>query len=225
MDAVTYDMLVRDVPAWLESGAELLRGARALIRQTQVDQAWEDRRKAQLVACGDADGAEFLTPERAILLRPALLLSALGAEVGLKAVLALDLQPVPMPASGALDEQLRSHDLGRLATAAKIAPMDDTERGAINEGRQLIEWGARYPLPLRNAPIHQVFRMDYVQAYERLFLRCVERIAAEQYGRSPTRPAVPVDEWVKQHRARFEHAFGGISAPFPHEEAVVGLPD
>ena len=217
LEPAHFDLLARDAESWLNCGVDLLRGARALTRQIIVDNAWD------ALHGGDDPKGDFLKSGHPRMIKPVLLLSALGAELGFKAVMVSRLPTFPMPPSGKLDDGLKSHDLKKLSDLAGIPAITSLEEQAVLDGKQIIEWAARYPLPLSGGPSRRRYGTDLRDAYERLFLRCVEGVAREQYRHTPRLHATPVEVHAASERRRFEHALTGISAPRPGEEEVVGM--
>ncbi len=204
-----FGRLVSKPFPWLQSGASLLRSARAVLRQWNLD--FEE------MAPRMGHGFVYRSPVAV----PAIMLAAMGCENGLKAVIVAKTWPhggtTPLPAK--LPDNLTTHDLTVLVARAKIAVVGLAEDAAIKEGCNFIEYAGRYPTMKSAEQTHAWYHHQapiLLAAYTEIFLRCGEETAKI----SATTPAAvsdfglsgPAEEAAKV-RAALEETLAGIPKP------------
>lgn len=215
IDRGTFDRDVRSGDNWVRTGASLLRAARAVMRQVQLDFI-QHMSPDFNVQPGSRDGV----------VHQAIFLAALAVENGLKAVIAEGLPAArPSPPSGKLPNELgrNGHDLVDLASPkrADVVPADDHEREALKRGQNYIEWLGRYPSSPAHDEQHTRAAVDVgamFSAYERLFFRCVDESELRKYLRLGYAEERATEE-ATLYRALFEWTAAGLD-PLPPGSVV-----
>jgi hypothetical protein len=213
VDAGTFDRDVRSADNWVRVGASLLRAARAILRQVNLD----------FIARTSPEFA--LTPgSRDSVVHQAIFLAALAVENGLKAVIAAGMPgALPNPPSGKLPADLSGHDLVDLASPGRagIVPADDREAEALKRGQNYVEWLGRYPSSPAHDEHHTRAAVDagaMFAAYERLFFRCVAESERRRYV-SLGYPAERAAAEAASYLALFEWTADGVD-PLPPGSVV-----
>jgi hypothetical protein len=233
VSAREYDYFVTRPDAWLMSSAALLRAAKAVLRQTVIDDdarqtvirhhivgapstAWMNRASHILAA---QPGCSILNAQVA-------LLASLAVENALKAlVVARTLAAGGNPSSGRLPKALKCHDLQNLASRvhADLAPINDFESELLAEGGRFIEYLGRYPVPLaaKDFPVgSSVHPRRVCSASEAIFLRAVAEAARLMHALDPALQTVPVSTHVRNQREIFAEKVGYVFEPLRGEAQV-----
>jgi hypothetical protein len=223
ISAAEFDAYITRPTPWLESGAALLRAAKALRRQYRIDAAHEQRvaetakeffKKQSKPEPIFVDGPRYRTINAQVAF-----LGCLAVENALKALIAArTLAAHGNPSTGKLPKVLKSHDLQDLASAAnaKLPAQDDHEREVLEEGDRVIEYIGRYPSPLEASEFPVGFACEpnrVLDACERLFFRNVEECGRLMHGIDPQLKGVPVSKHLKAQRELYGMLTGFVFEP------------
>jgi hypothetical protein len=209
VEPALFDRDVRSGDNWVRKGASLLRAARAVMRQAELD----------YVQRIDAVQRDSRPGSRDDVVHQAIFLAALAVENGLKAVIAEGLPTVlPTPPSGKLPKELQGHDLVDLASPARaaVAVTNEHEREALKRGENYIEWLGRYPSTIAHDEHHTRAAVDVgamFSAYERLFFRCAEEADRRRYARLGYSDIEAASQ-ARSYRVLFEWSAEGVD-PLP----------